>query len=294
MKYFLFFILLYIYFNSISQNYSFVSYSTSAGLPQSQVTSIVQDSNGYLWVGTLGGLAKFNGKDFITFSTESGLVNNRISSLAFIDGNLWIGHQGGITLLNKSKLTKWELEGDNKFINVKSILKYNGSIYIATNGGGLFKLQGNKLKQVHLVGYDCSFIRDMEVFKGTLYLATRNGVIYTRDLKKMYSVPSLKESNISGIDKWCKGLIFSAFENELYSYDIKQKKIKSIELSDKNTILKSIYVDSKLNCWISTETGFYKLDKDSNLSFISEKNGLPIGVISCVFEDKQKNVWLGR
>ena len=293
MKYFLFLFSFFIYCITLSQNYSFVSYSTSAGLPQSQVTSMVQDSNGYLWVGTLGGLARFNGKDFVTYSTESGLVNNRISCLSFIDNNLWIGHQGGVTLIHKSKLTKWELEGENKFINVKSILKFKGLIYIATNGGGLFKLVRNKLKPVHLLGNDCSLIRDMKVFKNTLYLATKNGVVYTKNFKKINTIPSLKKSNISGIDRWKDGLIISAFENELYTYDFNTNKVKSLELSDKNTILKSIYVDSKSNCWISTETGFYKINNESKMSFIGEKKGLPIGVISCVYEDKQKNIWLG-
>ena len=53
---------------AFSQKFSFIPYSTSEGLPQSQVSSIVQDNQGYLWIGTLGGLAKFNGGEFTTFS----------------------------------------------------------------------------------------------------------------------------------------------------------------------------------------------------------------------------------
>ena len=71
-------------FQCFSQKYSFVSYSTTEGLPQSQVTSIVQDADGYLWVGTLGGLAKFNGKDFVTYSSQSGLLNNRIQLIIIV------------------------------------------------------------------------------------------------------------------------------------------------------------------------------------------------------------------
>jgi ligand-binding sensor domain-containing protein len=56
-----------------AQRYSFISYSNQDGLPQSQVTSITQDDKGYLWVGTLGGLAKFNGKRFTSFTQENGL-----------------------------------------------------------------------------------------------------------------------------------------------------------------------------------------------------------------------------
>jgi ligand-binding sensor domain-containing protein len=77
-----FLFLLFIYFLSCSlsaQKISFVTYGTNEGLPQSQVTSITQDNQGYLWVGTFGGLGRFNGKDFVTYSTKHGLLNNRIS-----------------------------------------------------------------------------------------------------------------------------------------------------------------------------------------------------------------------
>ena len=106
MKYTFFFCLLFFFSDSFfSQKISFVAYSTTEGLPQSQVTAITQDSDGYLWVGTLGGLAKFNGKDFISYSSESGLLNNRISFLTMIDGVLWIGHQGGVSCFNNKTFT---------------------------------------------------------------------------------------------------------------------------------------------------------------------------------------------
>ena len=91
-------------YSSFAQRYSFLNYNTAQGLPQSQVTSLTQDDDGYLWIGTLGGLARFNGKDFFTYSTENGLHNNRVTSIGFIEKDLWIGHEGGISLIQN-----WEL-----------------------------------------------------------------------------------------------------------------------------------------------------------------------------------------
>ena len=82
---------------SIGQKYPVVTYSTEEGLPQSQGTSFAQGNKGYLWVGTLGGLAKFGGTKFNTYSTNHGLLNNRITTLEFFDGKLWVGHDGGIS-----------------------------------------------------------------------------------------------------------------------------------------------------------------------------------------------------
>ena len=80
-----------------AQKYSFVAYSTSEGLPQSQVNSITQDKNGYLWIATLGGLSKFDGKNFTNYAKSDGLLNNRIVHLSYINEKLYVGHDKGIS-----------------------------------------------------------------------------------------------------------------------------------------------------------------------------------------------------
>ena len=92
---------------SWGQKYAIVTYSTEEGLPQSQVTAISQDDEGYLWVATLGGLAKFNGREFTTFSSVDGLLNNRIKTLSYFDKAIWVGHDGGISIIRNNKIAKF-------------------------------------------------------------------------------------------------------------------------------------------------------------------------------------------
>lgn len=94
------FLLLTFSLKTHGQYYSFLNFSTAQGLPQSQVTAIDQDVNGYLWVGTLGGVTRFNGKEFVTYTSQNGLLNNRINCLKFMDQRLWIGHEGGLSLIH--------------------------------------------------------------------------------------------------------------------------------------------------------------------------------------------------
>src|ERR1700760_4009861 len=76
--------------------YTHATWTVAQGLPQDTVRSITQTSDGYLWVGTNEGLARFDGYDFKTFTRVDGaLPNPRISKLwAGRDGNLWIGTMG--------------------------------------------------------------------------------------------------------------------------------------------------------------------------------------------------------
>ncbi len=71
------------------------AWNTEQGLPQSTVTSIAQTPDGYLWLGTLGGLARFDGNRFRVFTNADGLPSQRVLSLLVAgDGTLWIGTEG--------------------------------------------------------------------------------------------------------------------------------------------------------------------------------------------------------
>src|SRR5450432_1875496 len=64
-----------------AQQFSLRQYTVVDGLPQSQVTAMIEDKQGYLWIGTNGGLARFDGRDFKVYNTLDGLQSNFIISL---------------------------------------------------------------------------------------------------------------------------------------------------------------------------------------------------------------------
>jgi signal transduction histidine kinase/ligand-binding sensor domain-containing protein len=67
------------------------------GLPQNTVTAVVQTRDGFIWIATYSGLARFDGVRFTEFdSSTPGLASSRVTSLfESNDGVLWIGHEGG-------------------------------------------------------------------------------------------------------------------------------------------------------------------------------------------------------
>jgi len=74
-------------------------WQTEDGLPENAVTAIAQTRDGYMWFGTLAGLARFDGERFLTFDSASTprLQEGRISALyEDRDGTLWIGHDSGM------------------------------------------------------------------------------------------------------------------------------------------------------------------------------------------------------
>ena len=75
-----------------AQQYNFKTWSLEHGLPQSEITSVIQGKKGYLWVGTLGGIAVFDGLHFTSFSEEDGVPSNYITTLyQDREGRTWAG-----------------------------------------------------------------------------------------------------------------------------------------------------------------------------------------------------------
>ena len=84
--------------NALEASESWVtrSWQTKDGLPQNTVTCMVRTRDGYLWVGTIGGLGRFDGALFRTFGLQDGLHSVHVTALLEDhQGVLWIGTAGG-------------------------------------------------------------------------------------------------------------------------------------------------------------------------------------------------------
>jgi hypothetical protein len=80
-----------------AQRYSFKLYSGSQGLGNLATLCMLQDSTGYLWIGTQHGLYRYDGAHFLTFEMRDGLPSARIESLYETpDHVLWAGTSAGL------------------------------------------------------------------------------------------------------------------------------------------------------------------------------------------------------
>jgi signal transduction histidine kinase/streptogramin lyase len=94
--------------NHAGAEYRFDVWTAESGLPQNSVRAIVQTRDGYMWVATLDGLARFDGVRFTVFNRANTpvLPSNRVMSLyEDSEGGLWIGLDGGLARYHKGKFS---------------------------------------------------------------------------------------------------------------------------------------------------------------------------------------------
>ncbi|MFC1569906.1 two-component regulator propeller domain-containing protein, partial [bacterium] len=142
-----------------AQKIDFEHLTTQDGLSQGSVTSIVQDSIGFMWFGTYDGLNRYDGANIKSFRKDPANPNclnyNFIRTLFSGEkGLLWIGTSGGgLNLFDskKERFTHYSHDPDNPYSishdEIYTIYKAeSGTIWIGTWGGGLNKAVSSSMK----------------------------------------------------------------------------------------------------------------------------------------------------
>lgn len=282
----------------VAQHYNFINYSTESGLAQSQVRSIAQDKNGYLWLGTLAGLSKYDGKKFVNYSIQNGLIDNQIFSLTpDRRKGLWIGTMGGLNYFDGEKFKAYLFKDDMSENLVNGIGQdFNDNLWLATDGAGVCKFRENKFEYfTEENGLINNNVRSVCIDeKGIVWFGTKAGICFYdgTTFKKLDSAIT-QPHNVSHIflDKH-KQLWFSTFGEGVYRYDGKQFKNYNENDGLINNWIRSAIEDSEGNIWFASKFGLSKFDGKTFMKF-TETEGLPMDNTNIVFEDKERNIWIG-
>ena len=123
------------------------------GLPQNTVQAIAQTPDGYLWIGTQEGLARFDGTQFTVFDRRSSpalTASAVLSLLVDVDGTLWIGTNGGGLLRMRGE--RIEAVGANEGLTGRKVQALardgRGTIWVGTDDEGLFRLEAGTFRRV--------------------------------------------------------------------------------------------------------------------------------------------------
>ena len=118
-------------------NINFKNITSEDGLSQATVETLIQDTNGYIWIGTNDGLNRYNGYDFKVYKhdeeSENSITNNYIVDIKEDkSGNIWVGTANGLSKIN----TKDDLITNyNRTDEEQSLSHYNiGDILVTKSG----------------------------------------------------------------------------------------------------------------------------------------------------------------
>ncbi|MFA6108775.1 MAG: two-component regulator propeller domain-containing protein [Candidatus Latescibacterota bacterium] len=116
------------------------------GLLSGRVTSLHQDHQGYLWLGTSAGLCRYDGLSFLNLTVADSLTDPWITALAEDrSGNLWIGTRAGVSRYDGRTFTHFGVEDGLIDPSVTALLvDRSGALWVGT-AGGLCRLDGQDI-----------------------------------------------------------------------------------------------------------------------------------------------------
>ncbi len=261
----------------------------------SGISSIIQDSNGNYWVGSLQeGVAVYNGKTFVYFSSKDGLTDNQIHSIQEDkEGIIWFNTQKGVSSYDGTRIKNYTDVGTKNFQN---------NFQIQSNE----PLQGKWMKSDKDLWFEAGVKDGVYRFDGQklIYLAfPPHKVLNPYDNLFAVTAISKGKNNMIWFGTYAgvfgyNGIDFTIINDETLGFD---RKIEPLHI-------RSILEDSKGRLWIGNNgIGILLKDGDSIINF-SNKNNLihpnskrngdksPQGTLEHVFtiaEDNKGNIWFG-
>lgn len=271
------------------------------GLPQNSITSIVQTEDGYLWLGTLEGLVRFDGVRFTVFDkwNTPQLKSNRIHTLfEDRDKNLWIGTEGGG--LNRLKGGRFDhystADGlSNNFLySINQDIK--GNLWIATANGlnrfsnGAFTVYTTK------DGLSSDNIRSaVESRDGSLWIATTAGLNRLKDGKMAAytKTEGLSSNFVNKVIEDRHGDIWISTPAGLNRLRDGAFTLYTQKDGLSSEATESLYEDRAGALWIATSGGGVNRFLDGKFSAYTVSGGLSSNFVRSIYEDREGSLWIG-
>lgn len=317
------FALLLIPFSSYAQQNNFETFSIESGLPQSNVYSVLQDSRGYLWIGTDGGgVSRFDGINFRTYNKKNGLAGNVVRSIyEDSSNNIWFGTDEGLSVYDGYQWTTINANDSLKGSTFLCIVEDNArNIWVGTDDEGISCLKGGYfLNEILNYSGDNGYLSNNAIFDlevdqfGRLWIATLYGGVNVGQFNENDSLEvsflaegaDIPSGNILAIEEDNEGhLWFGTYTKGIFKILVSSDpELNGSVLTFPNLNSGTVWdIEAASNgqLWFGTgENGVFRYfpEQTINDSLVfanyKKEQGLSNNQVLCILEDHEGNMWLG-
>ena len=271
---------------------------TDEGLPENSVNKILQTRDGYLWVGTQGGLARFDGVHFTVFDHTNTPALHDDYILDLVEdrqGTLWIGtFNGGVTCFH-----------DGVFSHVDTIsargalalaFDLDGSVWMG-GYGGVTHFNNGKVVRTYTAadGLSGDPVRQLVEDKdGSLWIATAAGLNHLINGKiETYSTKDgLPSNDVANVHLGTDGTLWVQTQNSEIVRRI-HGRFEPWHIQGITGPTVNMLEDRNGNWWFAYATEGLVRVSGQQVSRFTTKDGLSSDLITSLYEDRDGDVWVG-
>ena len=279
------------------------TWTADQGLPQNLVNAILQTRDGYLWLATQEGLARFDGVRFTVFdrSNTPALRSNWVTRLVETrDGTLWAGTQtAGLYRLEDGRWTAFGKQDGLSGDSITCVYEDPRRTLWVGTGSGLDRIDPGQRPALFTTAHGLldnevrAVLRDS---KGSLWVGTRQGLNLWRDgrfvvpfaehalaTNPVHSLLEDREGNL-----WV-GTIGGGLEK---LRDGRATRYTTKEGLPNDSVL-SLAEDRQGNLWVGTDGGGLARLHGGRFAALTPAQGLSHGVVNAIAEDHEGSLWIG-
>lgn len=283
------------------RQYVLRSWTSEQGLPQDSVRTVLQTRDGFLWIGTRGGLARFDGAGFMAYKAgaPNSIPSDSVTGLAEdLDGGLWISSAGGLTRYQYGRFHTYTSRDGLPGSSIWRIAADPaGGLWAMTWRGELFHFDGKTVRQY--ASPIAGRVQDTNALlvdgQGTLWIATFHG-LFSFDSKRGFQRFS-REDGLAGdrvyalaLDR--KGQLWTAGDGGL----TRHQATHFIPITVPGLAAATLLVldpDDEDTVWTgATGQGLFRLNA-RGVQRLRASQGLPSDELYLLYCSRDGSLWLG-
>ncbi|WP_158728906.1 MULTISPECIES: two-component regulator propeller domain-containing protein [unclassified Flavobacterium] len=266
-------------------------------LTSSRFYSILEDTKGNLWFGTVGadasGVYRYNGKSFENFTTAQGLLNNEVSSIyEDTNGTFWFGVSGGFSFFDGSSFQNFIIDENGihedktgKIFAKRQSFKHTVNSILKDDKGVLWIATGDKTYQYHQEKATVMTHEQTPFYNARLLMKDTNGSIWLGGNHglwryKNHAFSNFSKTFVSSIAEDASGAIWLGTAkngvtpkwdlSELRSNDVRNEYFKGVTIPNLPMIF-GVTASRDGNIWLATFDGVFRYDGKTMKSFNKTK-----------------------
>ena len=298
---------------SVAQTPSLEVYSAGQGLPQGQVLALHRDPEGFLWVGTYGGLSRYDGRGFVTWTAAEGLPTNTVSDLTTdARGRLVVATSKGVCFLRKPALAGGAGVGGEVTcpVDAREPVEVgmvwadtsqggSGEVWAATEGGVALYVDDSIHHFDRSHGLPSDRVSTVAFHEGQLYVGTEAGAaVYLPggDIGRFEPVDlgDLSTMAVTAMASSPTGLLIAG-EGKIVAKREEDFRAELLPSDLEGATIARLVPTSAGGTWIATSRGVAHWQDTplAEASILDRRRGLPAARVYSLIVDQENIVWIG-
>ncbi|MGC2661500.1 MAG: two-component regulator propeller domain-containing protein, partial [Bryobacteraceae bacterium] len=285
--------------HSHQQEYARHVWHTEDGLPEETVQAFAQTPDHFLWIGTSGGLVRFDGAQFVVFNRDNIAAfreNSVFCLLTSANGTLWVGTEGGGLLSYSDGVFRAWSKDDGLTNGYVRALRQDqaGDIWIGTDDG-LFRLRGQKIQRVDgRNGIPLSSIHAIYIDQQQrLWAGGYHFFVLSHGNATEVALPGGLSDNVKSIIQTRDGTVWVGTVSGLEKMNPQASGFQFRRVPGIHSTVRTLLEDGERCLWIGTIGEGLIRYQNGKFSRLPAESKPPSNTVLSSFLGNEKNIWIG-